>query len=316
MTTPGLEELLGRAEAALEVGRAEEAERAARGALGADPSSEAAHGLLARALLQQGRHEEALRAAEEGLAVAPDSEWLHRLRAVQLQALGQLPEALAATDEAVRLAPDLAQVHHARSLVLEAMKKVPEARAAAERAIELDPERAGSHAQLGDLWLDADPARAERHYRESLTLDPESPRALNNLGYALSKLKRHREAALAFRSAVLLDPSMEIAKKNARSAISRATGGWALLAGAIAVTQGAKWLNRLTRHSADWGWLRGWAVGIGVAGLAATLGTWAWRRTAGLRRLAATEPLLYGIHQRLEADRRSRPSRLAFWRRG
>lgn len=315
MNGPGVEELLGRAEAALEIGRPEEAERAARGALAAAPESEAGHGLLARALMNQGRHDEALGAAEAGLGATPDSEWLHRLRAVQLQALKRLPEALEAADSAVRLAPDLGQAHQTRSLVLEAMKRLPEARAASERAIALEPEKASFHAHAGDLWLDEDPARAERHYRESVALDPENARTLNDLGVALSKQKRHREAGLAFRSAVLLDPTLDLAKQNARSAIQRATGGWGLLIASLAVVQVAKWAGRLTRTSPEWAWARGWAVGIGGAAVVVAAGTWAWRRSVGLRRLEVSEPLLYGIHQRLEADRRSRRRWWQLWRR-
>ncbi len=303
MSAPGLQGLIGRARAALDVGRLDEAERAARGALAVDPAAEEGHALLARVHLQRGAHDEALRTAEAGIGATPDSEWLHRLRALALSAMGRGDEARAAADEAVRLAPDLAPAHYVRSVVLEAMKALPEARESAERAVELDPEDASYHAQLGDLCLARDPARAERHYRESLALDPERAATLNNLGVALNAQKRTRDAALAFRSAVILDPSLTVAKQNTHASVRKLAGGGTLFAVAIGVTQGARLLERIGRGASES--LRWVALAVVLAGAAATWGIWFWRRTAGIRRLAETDPQLHAIYVRLEADRKA-----------
>lgn len=303
MSAPGFEELIGRARAALQVGRLDEAERAARDALAADPSAEDGHALLARVHLARGDHGEALRAAEGGVAATPESEWLQRLRALALNGMGRRNEALAAADEAVRLQPDVAPGHFVRSVILETLKKLPEAREAAERAVELDPEDAGHHAQLGDLWLKQDPARAERHYRESLALDPARADTLNNLGVALNAQKRTRDAALAFRSAVMLDPTLTVAKQNTHSTIRRMTGGGALFVVAVVVTQGARVVERFGRGTSET--VRWVALSVVLAGVAATWGIWWWRRTAGIRRLADSDPQLHAIYARLEADRKA-----------
>lgn len=303
MTAPGLQDLVGRARAALEVGRLDEAERAARGALAVDPSAEDGHALLARVHLARGDHAETLRAAESGIGATPESEWLHRLRALALNAMGRRKEALAAADEAVRLQPDLAPAHFVRSIVLETLKRLPEAREAAGRALELDPEDPGYHAQLGDLWLRDDPPRAERHYRESLSLDPARAGTLNNLGVALNAQKRTRDAALAFRSAVILDPTLTVAKQNTHASIRRLAGGGTLFLVAIGVTQGARILERVGRGASEA--LRWVALSVVVAGIVATWGIWLWRRTAGVRRLAESDPQLHAIYVRLEADRKA-----------
>lgn len=305
MNGPGYEELLSRARAALEVGRSEEAERCARGALAADPGAVEAHALLARALLAAGRWDDGVAAAEAGLAVAPEEEWLHRLRALLLRAAGRHEDALASADEAARLAPDLSEAHLVRSYVLESLKRIPAAREAAERAVALSPDDAGAHAQLGDLWLEKDPARAERSYREALSLDPERAMTLNNLGVALGKQERKREAALAFRSAVMLDPTLTVAKQNAHGSVRRLASGGTLLVAVIGVTQGAKLFGRLARHTASSPALQYGLLAAALVGLAATWGIWWWRRTVGMRRLAETEPLLHGIYERLEADRKA-----------
>ena len=68
---------------------------------------------------------------------------------------------------------------------------------------------------MGDRHLDlADNLAAERAYRQALALEPNDVPALNNLGCALLAQKRKTEATLAFKSALLLDPTMSEAKGN------------------------------------------------------------------------------------------------------
>ncbi len=54
---------------------------------------------------------------------------------------------------------------------------------------------------------------------------------LNNLGVALEGQSKIKDAALAYKAAVLIDPSLEIAKVNAKNAIHQYVhiGGGALL---------------------------------------------------------------------------------------
>ena len=299
MSEPGLQTLLGRADAALTLGRAEEAERAARGALAIEPANPTGHALLTRALLLQAKAEEALRAAEAGVGACPDSEWLHRLRALSLRKLGKNREALAAADEAVRIAPDVPETHHARSLVLEALKRKAEAREASERAISLAPHEAPYHAQLGDLWVDTDAAVAEGHYRESLRLDPSSAAVLNNLGVALLRQKQTREAALAFRSAVLLDPTLEVAKQNTHASARRLLGGGAALSMFFVITNAARLVSHVD------GDLR--PAGAGLALLLIVVGGTIWfvRKHLRMKRLAEEEPQLHAIYVTLEAERKA-----------
>jgi len=224
---------------------------------------------------------------------------------------GRAEEALAAADEAVDADPDDARAHYVRSLVLEQLKRIPLAREAAERAAALDPGRPAHHEQLGDLWLDDDPARAERHYRESLRTDswdlrgPKRARVLNDLGVALSAQRRGREAALAFKAAHLLDPSLKEAKQNARASIRNLARGAALLVGVNLLLKGAKTGKHAARLEALAPY-KLWFAGAMVALLAASWGIWLWRRTAGMAQLAADEPELYALYRRLEAEGKGR----------
>jgi tetratricopeptide (TPR) repeat protein len=222
---------------------------------------------------------------------------------------GRAGEALAAADEAVALAPGDARAHYVRSLVLEQLKRLPLAREAAERAAALDPEPPAFHEQLGDLWLDDEPARAERHYRESIRRDswdqrgPRRARVLNNLGVALTAQKRGREATLAFKAAHLLDPAMKEAKQNARASIQNLVRGAALLVGVNVLLRFVK----TGKHAASFEALRPykpWLVGATAVLLLASWGVWLWRRSAGMAQLATDEPELYALYRRLEAERK------------
>jgi tetratricopeptide (TPR) repeat protein len=218
--------------------------------------------------------------------------------------------ALRATDDALELDPDLARAHHVRSIALEALKRIPEARTAAERSVALDPSGPGIHAHLGDLWVDDDPARAEGHYRESVRRDswerpaPARARVLNNLGVALEAQRKRREAALAYKTAHALDPTLKEARQNTRSAIRGLVKGAALLVAVNALVKAAK----AGRHASKLEALKpysGWMLGATVVLLAASWGIWLWRRTAGMNRLAAEEPELYALHQRLVEEEKA-----------
>jgi tetratricopeptide (TPR) repeat protein len=224
---------------------------------------------------------------------------------------GRAERALMAADEAVEAEPDDARAHHVRSLVLEQLKRFRPAREAAERAAALDPGQPAFQEQLGDLWLDEDPARAERHYRESIRTDSwdrrgaARARVLNNLGVALSAQGMRREAALAFKAALLLDPSLKVAKQNTRASIQNLVRGAALLVGVNLLLKAAK----TGRHATSFEALKPyklWLVAATAVLLAASWGIWLWRRTAGMARLADDEPELYALFRRLEAERKGR----------
>lgn len=280
------------------MGRLGEAERAARELLAAVPGSEAGHALLSRACLLARRFDEALDAATRGLAANPASESLLRARAAALVDAGRPGEALAAADEALRVAPGDAAAHYLRSLALGRLRRLEEGRAAAALAVGLDPANPDHHTHFGDLWLEADAARAERHYREALALDPERPWPLNNLGVALLRQGKKADASLAFRTALLVDPAFSQAKLNAlRVAVAVRRGGpWGIAAVA------SLWLASVALVVDGFVAGRVWELGGGFAVLVLQLAVAAALSRAGDRRLAALDPALLALHARITAD--------------
>ncbi len=289
-----------RAEAALRTRRWEEAKREAAALIAADPAGSTGHGMLSRAHLGCNEFAQARKAAEEGLARTPEREWLHRLRCHALRLEGDLAAALAAADECVRLAPGASESHAVRGKVLAALKHRDDAEEEYQRALQIDPHSADTHRDLGDLFLRKDPRRAEKHYRQALAIEPSDAVALNNFGAALLAQKRRDEAALAFKAAILADPTMQVAKRNAHATLSSRIGQVAGMGGAIYVgVQALRFAPVIDLH---------YAAMLLVLAVIASL---AWRsysqgkRERRLRTLKQTDPQLYELFTRLDEDKRA-----------
>lgn len=286
-----------RAEAAIRLRRWEEALREAGVLLAADPSDSTGYAMLARAQLGRRQFAEALKAADEGLRRSPEREWLHRLRAHGLIALQRYGEGLAAADECVRLLPDACEPHLVRGEALQKLKRHADAEEELLRARELNADDFEPHRALGDLWLEKDPQRAEEHYRAALRIDATHAGVLNNLGAALARQKRRDEAALAYKAAILADPALGVAKRNAHAVVTQQVGkaaGWGtgifalLQAGRLAATASAPI-----------------ALAFLALGVPAAVVIRKRRREKRMADLKQKDPQLYAIFEKLEQDKKA-----------
>lgn len=112
-------------------------------------------------------------------------------------------DAVAHALRAVQLAPTFYDAHIALALASRQIEDVQRWRSAAEQAIELDGMKAEPHGLLADSYFagnafgcrrDRDPARAERHYRMAIQLEPKWTPAYANLAYHFSWLGKEDEA--------------------------------------------------------------------------------------------------------------------------
>jgi tetratricopeptide (TPR) repeat protein len=229
---------------------------------------------------------------------------LHVLRSDVLRGLHRAREAQDAAEEAVRLDPDDPDGHAAVALSAGARGEHDEAVAALQRALALAPDSGHLHRLLADQYLaqtSYDLAIAE--YHRALSFDPNDSIVLNNLGCALSRRGRDEEAALAFKSAVMLDPTLKVAKQNAHETLGTIAKGASVL-GVLALV-GAKfklfWLLIPLRHLlfVPWAW-----VGLGILVVLA-VGVAKLRGQRRLRRLARKDPQLLALYERLAADKKA-----------
>jgi len=294
----------GRASAAIALGRFEEAVRQAGRAVAAEPAAIEGYGLLAQALIGQNEMRRAQEAAEQGLSHGPDSEWLLRLRATALFHQGDAKGALAGAEAALAVLPASALAHSLRGKSLGKLKREKEALAALEKSIELAPQTAHLHRDLGDLLLRKEPKLAEARYRAALELTPNDAVALNNLGVALQRQKRHEEAAHQFRAAILADPTMKVAKTNAHSTIG-ALGRRAGVTGAVlALYLAASLLRAYSSSGADEQrpfWVSLLLLVAMVALIAVALGM---RHRATEAAKKRQDPQLAALYERLDSDKK------------
>ena len=160
--------------ARLHNGDMEEAEKAARQSIAADPEHPGGYGILSHIAEKHYFFDDALELAETAARLNPDSEFaLYRL-AQCLSQCGQPKKAFATGKELVRLSPESELAHLT----------------AGDAALELSK------------WADA-----QAHYKAALRLDPNNDSALHNLALVYRKRRKYGEATTLLFDAVRTDPS-------------------------------------------------------------------------------------------------------------
>ena len=197
------------------VGRHAEAIPLLTQALASDPQDSDIRCDLALALMNIGQIDQADREAYQAIASTPDHERSYRVRSIILRARGRAEDAVAMAREAVRLEPESPWAHQVLSQGCYAAKRFPEAWVEALKVVELAPESAFSHQCVGQAAIGMKNwATAERASLEALRLDPNDWAAMNNLGVALHRQGRRKEAAHAYDAAAQMNPSAETPRKN------------------------------------------------------------------------------------------------------
>jgi len=169
----------------------------------------------AQILMQQNRHDAAEAELRGALSADPDNGEAHTLLAVCLARSGKRGAAHAALDEAVRLQPDWAYPHFVRGHLLSEAGELDEARAAAAEARRLDPTDADAAAllsQIDALEQKWEPALAWAD--RGLALDAEHAGCANLRAHALTKLRRHDEAAASIETTLRGNPENPTSHAN------------------------------------------------------------------------------------------------------
>ena len=169
----------------------------------------------AQLLLQQDRYDAAEAELRGALAEDPDNGDAHTLLAVCLAKAGKRQDAHAALDEAIRLRPDWAYPHFVRGHLYSDAGELEPARAAAAEALRLDPTDADAPALLAQIdALDNKWEAALDWAGRGLALDAEHAGCANLRAHALTKLRRHDEAAQAIETTLRGDPENPTSHAN------------------------------------------------------------------------------------------------------
>ena len=224
--------MTSRFDALFELGRYDAALDAALQDRSRDPESYPAACQVAQALVGLQRWPEALAAANDAVALEPEDELGHRLRSIALRSLGRHDEAVAAAEEAVRLDDDVAQGWQVLLQAYLLAGRPDDTMRAAHVLVTTFPDRADSHAMMGLVALNRQQwGLAEQACRYALSIDPEHPTALHNLGVALDAQNRHGEAVAMMTAAARSDPDDQLTQDTLRSvALGHALRGAAAIA--------------------------------------------------------------------------------------
>ncbi|MDT0200323.1 tetratricopeptide repeat protein [Nocardioides sp. AE5] len=201
---------LDRAEHLLDLGRAAEAEQAARTVLASQPGHAAALHLIGRALHLQERNQEAEAALRSALAVDPDAAVVMISLSEVLFTLRRAAEATAVARRAVDLEPHWWVAHYqlARCLVAGNREERRSAHLVARESVRLAPHSADAHNLHGMALDEAGQRRKARAaYHRATELDPEHGPALNNLAVLDNSVWRVGRATRSLRQALAIDPS-------------------------------------------------------------------------------------------------------------
>ncbi|MHB1939100.1 MAG: tetratricopeptide repeat protein, partial [Acidobacteriaceae bacterium] len=187
-------------------GRLEEAARAGRRAVTADPEYVEAWALLGSVSGALGRWGEAETAFSRALALRPtEGLWYAQLGVAQLQNR-RYPEAVMALEHATQLSPGLAEAHSNLGLALLNTGRPMDAARSCREAIRLRPDLADAHCNLGlALCQSGDFADAVTHSAQAIQLNPRLDAAYTNLGIGLQGLDRIDEALVQFERAVQIN---------------------------------------------------------------------------------------------------------------
>ena len=211
-----------RAQMLINQGRFEMAERELRQLLGENPDDGLAHCLLAIcACTDESRYDEATQEAELAVALEPDSPFVHFVHSRVLWTRNRYDEAFDAISEAIRLDPYDADFFAQASQIKLAMRDWQASLDLAEKGLAIDAEDTGCN-NLRTLALErlgrTDEALGAS--AENLKNSPEDSYAHSSHGWALLNSGNYVEAQNAFREALRLDPTNQIAREGMIDAIS------------------------------------------------------------------------------------------------
>ncbi len=204
---PTLQLTFGKAVAAFQAGRLQEAEQQCRLVVAAMPKLFDARFLMGLIQSGLGAHKQALESFDRALAIRPKTPDVLAAKAAALQALKRPNEAVACYDAALAAEPRSAELAYNRATALEALGRVDAALAGYGAALAAKPDFVEALNNRGVLLQAAGRAEsALADYDRALTLRPDHVPLLHNRGRLLRDLGRFDEALASLDRAIAAAP--------------------------------------------------------------------------------------------------------------
>ncbi|MCS7078611.1 MAG: tetratricopeptide repeat protein [Chloracidobacterium sp.] len=160
-------------------------------------------------LRSEGRHEEALKAARAARRRFPQERQFVYLEAQVLSRLGQVDQALKELKKVAEEVDDAGEIAQMKAIILSDANRFEDAEQSARQAVRYDEKNIAYLVTLSSiLERRKQYAESEQLLRTVLSLDPDNPTALNNLGYFLAERNERLDEALALvQRAVNIEPT-------------------------------------------------------------------------------------------------------------
>lgn len=218
--------LMERGELLMEVGRWREAITEFEKHLAEFPDTYWALCKSAVCYMSLGELQTALDVTKRAIAVDPYDEWAYRLQSTIYSESGEPQRALEAAKIAIEKDPSSPETIRCLFWAQAGAVKLVDAEKTLASLREAMPDAADTHEAAGYLSLKrGNNLEAERHYLESLKIEPESVNAMNNLGVVYLNLYQagqgihYKKMSLEmFERAVRMQPTFKLGQENIKAA--------------------------------------------------------------------------------------------------
>jgi len=186
------------------------------------PNDAEAHSNLGNVLLESGQLDQAVASCRRALEINPRLAEAYNNIGNALRGLGRLDEAMASYRQALAINPDLAMVHNNLGTALYDLGRFAEATVSYRSALQAQPHFAAAHNNLGNtLRALGRLEEALTCFRQALEVKHDYAEAHNNLGSALLDLGEAQEAAASYRRALALRADYAESHSNLATALQR-----------------------------------------------------------------------------------------------
>lgn len=213
--------LIERVSTLYDLKRYEEGVRETSKALASYPQSFPLHYFLGLFYLALEHYAKAREANLRAIAIEPDHPAGHYLRSLLAHELLNFNEELEAAKEAVRL--DSEDTDYLQRLSEAQLQSglLQQAQQTAEDIVRIDPNSETAHKQFASICLTLEQwAKAEKHYRAALAINPHDVYTLHNLSFALDRQRKNVESLEVLHQAIIAAPANQDIKQRLDGAIS------------------------------------------------------------------------------------------------
>jgi serine/threonine-protein kinase len=184
------------------LGRRDDAVEELRQVIALQPQNDHAHRVWAAIHADQGNWDAAVAAARHAIELRPQYWRNHAELGDTLLRAGRLTEASGAYRRLIELQPDSARGYQRLGLALQTSGEVEEALSSYLKATAIRPSF-GAYSNMGTLYYwRGDYTKAVDAYEKAIALAPHQPEVHGNLGDALQRLGRSREAEASYQRAL------------------------------------------------------------------------------------------------------------------